>query len=389
MLNRARILVLATLAATVAASLGAAAGGGPQGTVAYVASAPSGSWISVVDVRAGASRRLTPRLTPSGAYPALSWSPDGRTLAFTGVAREGTKPGLFVVRRDGRVQRWRTLDKRSATAIREISWSADNAAVAYDSESWREKAVSYDDGCSDPKVALWIDITLSNGITRRLPAYPAGRGGTLDNIRWAPGGRGFLYLVRHWEQGHGEECDWADVELLTIRANGSGRRVVARGTSTAYAETSIANAEWSPDGKSIAFSEFSTSGNYLHEDLFVMRADGTDRRRLADNIGDWTWEDDGRRIVVVWPDRLEAVDVRTQRSTLLARWNGPDRWATVYDASPGWVAVEGGTAVDDRYHTRLIEIRLFSLAGQASRSITITRRAAETWGIRSVAVALR
>ena len=57
------------------------------------------------------------------------------------------------------------------------------------------------------------------------------------------------------------------------------------------------NVEWSPDGQSIAFSEFE-GGDYSPEkwSVFIARRDGSQWRRLATNALWVTWSPDGKRL---------------------------------------------------------------------------------------------
>jgi Tol biopolymer transport system component len=377
------IALLAAATAVVAASVAAAAAAesAPTGSVAYLAGGPAGSWINIVSAQGGVPRRLGTRLTNANAYPSLEWSPDGRWLAFAGIAPRKTGHGVFTVDRNGKLKRWRSLDKRSASAVK-LSWSPAGDAIAYDTESWREIPGDYPE-CADPEINLRIDITRSDGATRRLSAYPAGGGsGALRNIRWRPDGRQLLYLVTHFTAGHGEECNSGADELFTID--------VATGTLRRVRQTSIGNAEWSPDGESIALVEFSTEDNYAHWNLYVMRADGSGRKRLATNILHFAWHPDGRAITVVRNGVVQAVDVRTGRVGLLARRTRTEDpwWLPVFLISSGWVAVERDTQDNSRYETIRTDLWFVALDGGPDHTLTITPRGAERW-IGSIAVSPR
>lgn len=59
-----------------------------------------------------------------------------------------------------------------------------------------------------------------------------------------------------------------------------------------YSET---NPEWSPDGGEIAFSRTETGTS--QEALWIMRADGTNLRRVTDSLGHVAWLPDGKVLV--------------------------------------------------------------------------------------------
>jgi dipeptidyl aminopeptidase/acylaminoacyl peptidase len=81
----------------------------------------------------------------------------------------------------------------------------------------------------------------------------------------------------------------SSIELYTMGMHGGNQRRLTQDT----AEDSTP--EWSPDGTRLAWSRTTES---LVSDIWVMNADGTDRRNLthADGSFDPTWSPDGTRI---------------------------------------------------------------------------------------------
>ena len=100
------------------------------------------------------------------------------------------------------------------------------------------------------------------------------------DAQWSPDGRrlSFSRLPRN---------DWERSVVCTVNVDGSGLKLLGPGH----------NARWSPDGKELVLS--ATSGAN-EGDLFVVNADGTDRRLLLSNDHHKApagWSPDGRHIL--------------------------------------------------------------------------------------------
>ena len=100
-----------------------------------------------------------------------------------------------------------------------------------------------------------------------------------DAPSWAPDGRQIAFTS--FRHGNGE--------IYVMRSDGSSKRRLT--TNTAHDD----HAKWSPDGTRIAFAS-TRDGNY---EIYVMNADGSSPRRLTnDPQSDYapTWSPDGQRI---------------------------------------------------------------------------------------------
>jgi Tol biopolymer transport system component len=124
----------------------------------------------------------------------------------------------------------------------------------------------------------------------------------------------------------------ADKEILIMNADGTDQRVLADGETPA----------WSPDGEWIAFA-------VLGDGIFVMRSDGSEKKRLTDSSGntyDWypVWSPDGSEILFAsnrhQPDwaAYEAVYVMNRDGSGIGQLTSP--WSIPpYSWSPDGVSI--------------------------------------------------
>lgn len=183
-----------------------------------------GHGISLIDVRDGSRRKLVGQ----GSSP--DWSHDGRRIAF---ARGGLdKTGLYIVRADG--TELRRIDT-AGTQVFHPSWSPDGSRVAFAGNR---------SGLYITRIARGGGVQISEDRNADSPA-------------WSPDGKQIAFS---------EACC-----LLVQKASRGGRaRVVYQSGAD---ESEVDGAAWSPDGRRIAF---------VDGDIFIMNADGTALRRIAE-----------------------------------------------------------------------------------------------------------
>lgn len=233
-----------------------------------------------------------------------SWSQDGEWLAYTGTVN--SQPQVYVMGADGTAARQRTSYRGAIHPV----WSPDGTRIAFISEQ-------------DSRVGLYVmnaDGTNPRNVSADIPfdgsEYP----------RWSPDSRqlvfgsgGGIYVVnadgtsqrRVTDDPRGDVMpEWSPtgaVIVFSSRRDGNaelytidpGTLHTTRLTETPGDETYPV---WSPDGREIAYSfepEHALPGTetYLH----VMRADGTEQRRLVEPLRASegiapSWSPDGRRI---------------------------------------------------------------------------------------------
>jgi TolB protein len=191
------------------------------------------------------------------------WSPDGRRMAFVS-SRDGD-PEIFVKNADG--SGLRQLTRNTALDF-SPAWSPDGRRLAFASNA---------PGVETEIYRINADGTGRTRLTR-TPQFV-----TDSTPAWSPDGRFIAFSS--------DRLGVFNVEIFRMRADGTG---VTRLTRTA--DNIDDNApDWSPSGARIVFSRTGPGGN---ADLYTMRPDGGDVRRLGgdpaldDVFAKWTG--DGR-----------------------------------------------------------------------------------------------
>ena len=218
-----------------------------------------------------------------------SWSPDGTEIAFTGWAGQSdARP--WIMESDGeRPRPLRVLASIESQPGPDPDWSPNGRRLVI-SRGWDIYVVNRD-GTGRRR------LTRSNRADDSEPAWsPTGRwiafdrNGSIARIR--PNGRGLELL------GPGTQPDWSPNgerlvfvdfdnrrrgDIYTMRADGTDRR---RLTDTRKDELDPA---WSPGGKRIAFSRGRSMRVPFRRSIWVMHRDGTDARRLVRNGSEASW----------------------------------------------------------------------------------------------------
>ena len=194
--------------------------------------------VDVSGITPGAPTELVP-----GAGP--SWSPDGSRIAY--FAEVDGNTDIYSVASDGTDVTRLTDDPAPDYSPR---WSPDGERIAFVSER---------DGDQDI-VVMATDGTDQVDVTDDPVPDEA--------HVWSPDGRSIAFVAYL----HGADpftIGEGDAEIFVVRTDGSHKVDVSR--SPAW----DGDPAWSPDGRSIAFTRRTDHGQ-----IFVMRADGNDQRRL-------------------------------------------------------------------------------------------------------------
>jgi len=219
-----------------------------------------------------------------------SWSPDGRRIAFVRefwTSNPGN--GLVVMNADG--SRKRVLAQFGRTP----TWSPDGTLLAYVAVDTSLRVI-HPDGQTEqtfksPELSSYASGPSWAPDGRRLAAATGGGALTIFDLAdgttrdvvdgglgfsspmWSPDGSTIAYATR-------------EGEIRLVRPDGSGQRVVARGT----------RAVWSPDGDRLAV----VGGEGPKRTLTVVQVDGSGARTLSRHLEDYaTWSPDGSRVAFV------------------------------------------------------------------------------------------
>ena len=101
-----------------------------------------------------------------------------------------------------------------------------------------------------------------------------------SDARWSPDGTKLLFDAPGGR---------SQANLFVMDADGTNRRQLLVTTKN------VSPAGWSPDGKKILYTRFDDQTG-RNSDVFVMNADGTYIRRLAQGVAG-SWSPNGKRIV--------------------------------------------------------------------------------------------
>ncbi len=229
---------------------------------------------------AGSARDKSPlEQTELGFYQEVSWAPDGSALTLSVMEQADTPEGFRY-----RVHRL-TFEPLEVVALTPgpmdlwTSWAPDGDRIAYASRFGET---------SD------IVLVRADGSGRtRLTDHPAND----TQPDWSPDGTHIAFVSSRGGTEH----------VYVMKDDGSEQ------TRVGVAERDAQNPDWSPDGKQIVYYETDATGN---DEIYVMNADGTGRRRLAKGV--WpSWSPDASKILFGAPQGLSVMHVDGTGESLL------------------------------------------------------------------------
>jgi eukaryotic-like serine/threonine-protein kinase len=230
--------------------------------------AGSGGTLNAIDLRTGASRAITSQ----GSAQSPRWSPHGTRIAYWGLRRQSGQRDIWTVRADGSEAADGGLEVTNDAALDWApAWSADGTKLYFAS----------DRGGS---MNLWR-VAIDEASGRVLgPPEPL-----TTPANWS----GAFSLSRDDKRIAFETLDWRST-LLRAPFDPVAEKVVGQPVPILRSTQPMRDHEISPDGEQVAFTRAGT-----REDLFVARIDGSQYRRLTDDVfrdRGPTWSPDGKRI---------------------------------------------------------------------------------------------
>ena len=224
-----------------------------------------------------------------------SWSPDGTRIAFR--SERSGDPEIWMMNADG-------SDQSRLAAGLSPAWSPDGSKIAYSGPG----TIQCPPGDSLDCTGLSIMNADGSG-QHRVPNTVGGEYPT-----WSPDGRRIAFNSNMTGDHVMYIVDPDGSNLVDLSAVDEGWQV-----------------DWSPDGSSIIFASSRDQTDPGYDDIYVMRPDGSDIRRLT-NLKAYTpaWSPDGKHIVfsapglfVMDPDGTDVTPLPTDvGETSLPDWTG-------------------------------------------------------------------
>lgn len=342
------------------------------------ANVPDDRWDSelvLVEIPSGQPRSLT-----YGRNGASSprWSPSGDRLAFIAEAGAGkdAKPQIFVMPMAGGEAR-KISD--ATTGVEQFAWRPDGRDLAYVAadEPPNKKAIEAHDDAFEveyedylateraPTYHLWL-VSAEGGAPRRLTSgSPSLTTGEFSiPIAWSPDGKSLLFTQQ--PRSSSGAFDQARVQILDVESG----QLHPLGDGKAFSSHAV----FSPDGSRISFWR-PRDGDFNNENEIMLASTAgggnTDLTRALDrDVLHATWMPDGKSMLVGGMD-----------GTRVALWNQPVNGAAtpldLGEVSPSWsfsvdadVGRDGGIVFAGSEPRRPTELYYIAAGGTAVRRLT-------------------
>ena len=253
-----RVIVFAALVAALAAPTANAAFPGRDGLIAFSScvsvSSGCGGRLYVAEPDGSSIRPLEPGAPSIGESP--DWHPDGDRIAF----HPTSYGGLSLINANGTGSRAILPGGEEGDSPHGFQWSPDGRRFVF-----VRGATQFPNPL--PPTGVW---TMNADASGQKLILSDTESVSYGEPAWSPDGTK-LALVVHTRS---DVDEYGDRDIYVANADGSGL------TNITNTRTAPENAPtWSPDGRSIAFSGASTES--AAPDIWVMRSNGFDRRRIT------------------------------------------------------------------------------------------------------------
>lgn len=314
--------------------------GARRGTIAFVRGDRGAGRLFLARADGTRERRLRTR---ADGFPA--WSPDGSKLAFY---VEGPRTYIYVMRADGTGRR--PITPSRSYACYWFSWSLSGRRIAYtlndDCGGWMSVHVVGADGAGDrqlvPGQGAFDAVWSPNGKAVLYCAWV--KNSTRLLVVGARGGRGRPIVGAHVPEPGGAPTRpaaiWSrDGKYVFFRAASGSLMRVSRdggGKRNLTPALNVLSFALSPDGSQIALSGVKSEGT---RDIFRLRADGKNLQKLTAVRGAWNedprWSPDGRLLAFTHRAHFGA-----QADIYVMRADGRDKRrvtrSPLDDTAPDW-----------------------------------------------------
>jgi TolB protein len=285
--------------------------------IAFISEPPVGGYcgnVYVMNADGSGQRRLVNSADPCGSEQGHAWSPDGRKIAFT--AWSDQEVDVYVINADGSGRQRLTSDPEWEG---DLTWSPDGQAIAFGrhvpATRYSDIYVMNVDGSERRRLVrntVVVDISLPSHLAWSPRgdkiAFVTARDGDSEIYVMNADGSEQRKLTRNtvrdfypvWSPDGRRIAFERNGQVWLMNADGSGQRRLTRNGARNFAPA------WSPGGRRIAFERRVGRGKYGRCDrcpgsgvgfqVYVMNADGSEARKLAQDAGQPVWSPDGRKI---------------------------------------------------------------------------------------------
>jgi len=223
----------------------------------------------------------------------ISWSPDGKKMAYMAVENGSEPRGLYAIRSDGTDRVKLNGDLALGRSITGYIWSPDSTKILYKS----------DEATSD----LFELYCVNSDGTNRIKITPPLTSETgISDFNWSPDSSRVVYRLGETTMPYIEE-------LYAVNSDGSdwtklNPTLVSGGSMSNYFETPYA---WSPDGSKIVYRvDQEIQGMY---ELYTVNPDGSGCVKLnaefieEGDVLDFEWSPDGNKILYLADQEIDEV----------------------------------------------------------------------------------
>lgn len=191
------------------------------------------------------------------------WSPDGSQLVF--AVAIGDREVLWVVNADGTGARLLADCQGDCRYLDDPDWSPDGQTVLFSRVS---------EGADAAAIGTLEQVDVASGAASVL--VQAAPGHFYAGQRWSPDGRSVvLEVVALTGTTVDSDVNGVSLAIIDVRSpTPAGRELIGSGR---FPET----AAWAPDGSVIVFAALEAAGSSSGTDLYAIRPDGSDLRRIT------------------------------------------------------------------------------------------------------------
>lgn len=281
---------------------------------------------------------------------APQWSPDGRWLAFTVTEWEKKdnrrESHIYIVAAAGGTPIKLTNGERGESSPQ---WSPDGSRIAFLANREAAQQGAQQGGGRGNQV--WV-ISVAGGEAEKVTDEES----AISQFRWSPDGKRIAYVIRDTPKDKAErekrrrdrfdaivvDSDLAYSHLWALNLETKEKKRLTEGTF------SVADPQWSPDGRSIAFivnrsgsqeSSFTDISENRNSDIFVVASTGGAARQLTINKGPDSqprWSPDGKQIAYLASPDPNAWAPKTDLMLIQSTGEGPrNLTASYHDAIAG------------------------------------------------------